>query len=46
VNGRSGLLGIKTATNFIAIANLRMSKLKHLPSNPMQPATPKYNVLI
>ena len=38
--------GFRTATNFIAIAYLRMSKLKHLPSNPMQPATPKYNVLI
>jgi transposase len=38
--------GFKTATNFIAIAYLRMSKLKHLPSNPLQPATPKYNVLI
>jgi transposase len=38
--------GFKTATNFIAIAYLRMSKLKHLPSNPLQPATPKYNVLV
>jgi transposase len=38
--------GFRTATNFIAIAYLRMSKLKHLPRNPLQPATPKYNVLI
>jgi transposase len=39
--------GFKTATNFIAIAYLRMSKLKHLPSNPLVPAvSPKYSVLI
>lgn len=38
--------GFRTATNFIAIAYLRMSKLKHLPSNPLVPALPKYNVLI
>lgn len=38
--------GFRTATNFIVIAYLRMSKLKHLPSNPLVPALPKYNVLI
>jgi transposase len=38
--------GFRTATNFIAIAYLRMSKLKHLPSNPLEPALPKYNGLI
>jgi transposase len=39
--------GFKTATNFIAIAYLRMSKLKHLPSNPLEPAVaPKYTVLV
>lgn len=38
--------GFRTASNFIAIAYLRMSKLKHLPSNPLEPALPKYNVLI
>jgi transposase len=38
--------GFRTATNFIAIAYLRMSKLKHLPSNPLEPALPKYSVLI
>ena len=39
--------GFKTAANFIAIAYLRMSKLKHLPSNPLAPAaSPKYSVLI
>jgi hypothetical protein len=37
--------GFRTATNFIAVAYLRMSKLRHMPSNPLQPATPKYNVL-
>jgi transposase len=31
--------GFRTARNFIAIAYLRMSKLKHLPANPLQPAT-------
>ena len=39
--------GFKTATNFITIAYLRMSKLKHLPSNPLEPAvSPKYSVLV
>jgi transposase len=39
--------GFKTATNFIMIAYLRMSKLKHLPSNPLVPAvSPKYSVLL
>lgn len=38
--------GFRTATNFIAIAYLRMSKLQHLPANPMQHVTPKYKVLI
>jgi transposase len=38
--------GFRTARNFIAIAYLRMSKLKHLPSNPLERAVPKSNVLI
>jgi len=39
--------GFKNATNFIMIDYLRMSKLAHLPSNPLQPAAaPKYGVLI
>ena len=29
--------GFRTATNFIAIAYLRMSKLKHLPAHPFSP---------
>jgi len=33
--------GFRTATNFIAIAYLRMSKLKHLPAHPFSPAAPK-----
>lgn len=32
--------GFRTVENFIAIAYLRMSKLKHLPDNPLVPAAP------
>jgi transposase len=32
--------GFRTVKNFVAIAYLRMSKLKNLPRNPMQPAAP------
>lgn len=38
--------GFRTASHFIAIAYLRMSKLKHLPSNPLLPAMPQAGVLI
>ena len=38
--------GFRTATHFIAIAYLRMSKLKHLPSNPLQLAMPQAGVLL
>ena len=38
--------GFRTAANFIAIAYLRMSKLKHLPANPLLPAMPQAGVLI
>jgi transposase len=38
--------GFRTASAFIAIAYLRMSKLKHLPSNPLVPAGPQSNLLI
>jgi transposase len=31
--------GFRTVENFLAIAYLRMSKLKHLPTNPLVPAT-------
>jgi transposase len=33
--------GFRDVQNFIAIAYLRMSKLKHLPSNPLVPAIPR-----
>ncbi len=32
--------GFRTSTNFIAIAYLRMSKLKHLPAHPFAPPRP------
>ena len=38
--------GFRTASNFIAIAYLRMSKLKHLPANPLQPAMPQAGGLV
>jgi transposase len=33
--------GFRTVRNFIAIAYLRMAKLKHLPANPFAPASPQ-----
>ncbi|OTP75640.1 Transposase [Caballeronia sordidicola] len=30
--------GFRTVKNFVAIAYLRMSRLKHLPQNPLRPA--------
>jgi transposase len=33
--------GFRTAANFISIAYLRMSKLKHLPAHPFSPAAAK-----
>jgi transposase len=33
--------GFRKTENFIAIAYLRMSKLKHLPANPLVPAVPR-----
>lgn len=38
--------GFTTASHFIAIAYLRMSKLNHLPANPLLPALPQAGVLI
>lgn len=38
--------GFRTASHFISVAYLRMSKLKHLPSNPLLPALPQAGVLI
>lgn len=37
--------GFRTATHFIAIECLRMSKLNHLPGNPLQLAMPKAGVI-
>jgi transposase len=34
--------GFRTVRNFIAIAYLRMAKLKHLPANPFVPASPQH----
>ena len=33
--------GFRTVRNFLSIAYLRMSKLKHLPANPLVPAVPR-----
>ncbi len=33
--------GFRTVKNFAAIAYLRMSRLKHLPQNPLRPAAPR-----
>lgn len=49
VEAMSGLLqqtktaarGLRTVGNFISIAYLRMSKLKHLPNNPLVPTVPR-----
>ena len=38
--------GFRNVTYFISIAYLRMSKLKHLPANPLAPALPKASVFI
>lgn len=38
--------GFRTASHFIAIAYLRMSRLKHLPANPLQPAMPRADGLV
>jgi len=37
---RTAARGFRTVENFIAIAYLRMSKLKHLPASPLLPALP------
>lgn len=38
--------GFRTVANFINVAYLRMSKLQHLPVNPLAPATPLQTGLI
>jgi hypothetical protein len=37
--------GFRASKNFIAIAYLRLSKLKHLPVNPFEPAAPRFTGL-
>lgn len=41
-NAKRAARGFRTSTNFIAIAYLRLSKLKHLPANPFEHAAPRY----
>nr|WP_246309696.1 transposase [Hydrogenophaga aromaticivorans] len=41
-NAKRAARGFRTSTNFIAIAYLRMSKLKHLPANPFEHAAPRF----
>ena len=38
---KSAARGFRDPENFIAIAYLRMSKLKHLPQSPLVPAIPR-----
>lgn len=40
-NAKRAARGFKTSKNLIAIAYLRMSKLKHLPANPFEAAAPR-----
>ena len=41
-NAKRAARGFRTSKNFIAIAYLRLSKLKHLPANPFVPAAPRW----
>lgn len=41
-NAKRAARGFRTSKNFIAIAYLRMSKLKHLPANPFEHAAPRF----
>lgn len=41
-NAKRAARGFRTSRNFIAIAYLRLSKLKHLPLNPFEHATPRF----
>jgi transposase len=45
-NAKRAARGFRTSRNFIAIAYLRLSKLKHLPANPFVPAAPRFAGLI
>ena len=41
-NAKRAARGFRTTENFIAIAYLQMSKLKHLPTNPLNRAAPRH----
>lgn len=41
-NAKRAARGFRTSKNFIAIAYLRLSKLKHLPASPFAPAQPRF----
>jgi len=41
-NAKRAARGFRTSKNFIAIAYLRLSKLKHLPVNPFEHAAPRF----
>jgi len=41
-NAKRAARGFRTSKNFIAMAYLRLSKLKHLPANPFEPAAPRF----
>jgi transposase len=45
-NAKRAARGFRTSKNFIAIAYLRLSKLKHLPVNPFEHAAPRFAGLI
>jgi hypothetical protein len=40
-NAKRAARGFRTSKNFIAIAYLRLSKLKHVPANPLEHAAPR-----
>ncbi|MEG3888537.1 ISL3 family transposase [Microcoleus sp. herbarium19] len=41
-NAKRAARGFRTSKNFIAVAYLRLSKLKHLPANPFEHAAPRF----
>lgn len=42
-NAKRAARGFRTSRNFIAIAYLRLSKLKHLPDSPFEHAWPRFS---
>jgi hypothetical protein len=41
-NAKRATRGFRRRRNFIAIAYLRLSKLKHLPADPFEHAAPRF----